>query len=117
MPVDREIVVVDDGVDALSQRRDAVRDDLPDTLDVGLVAQRETFEIDEETICGLVVAEALFERDRQNVIAQFHRAGGEDARVHQDRRLRHQRFEIHFPEDVILEIDRYSIVLRPILSP
>ena len=49
------------------------------------VAQREAFEIDEEMICRLVVGEALFEWDRQNVIAQFHRAGGEDARVHQDR--------------------------------
>ena len=39
------------------------------------------------------------------LIAQFHRAGGEDARVHQDRRLRHQRLEIHFAEDVFLEID------------
>ena len=45
----REIVVVDDGVDALSQRRNAVRDDLPDMLDVGFVAQREAFEIDKET--------------------------------------------------------------------
>ena len=56
-------------------------------------------------IRSLVVAEALFKRDRQNVIAQFHRTGGEDAWVHQDRPLRHQRLEIHFPEDVFLEID------------
>ena len=38
------------------------------------------------------------------MIAQFHRAGGKDARVHQDGRLRHQRLEIHFAEDVFLEI-------------
>src|SRR5271165_2657973 len=50
----------------------------------------------------LVVGEALFEGDRQKLIAQFHRAGGEDARVHQDRWLRHQRLEIHFAENVFL---------------
>ena len=60
--IDREIVVVDDGIDAFSQRRDAVRDDLPDVLDVGFVAQREAFQIDEEMIRRLVVGEALFER-------------------------------------------------------
>ena len=67
----REVVVVDDRVDAFAERREAVDDDLPDALDVVFVAHGEAFEVDEETIRRLVIGEALFERDRQNVIAQF----------------------------------------------
>ena len=48
----REIVVVDDGVDALAERRDAVDDDLPDALDIALVAHGEALEIDEEVVAS-----------------------------------------------------------------
>ena len=51
----------DDGIDAFSQRCDAICYNLPNALDIGFVAQREAFEINEEMIGRLIVGKALFD--------------------------------------------------------
>ncbi len=60
----REIVIVHNRVDTLAKRRETIDSDLPDALDIVLIADGKTLKIDKEMISPFVVAEPLFERDR-----------------------------------------------------
>src|SRR5271166_6035564 len=64
----------------------------------------------------LIVGKALFEWNRKHMLAQSYRLRRKYTRVHQPRLLRDQRPEVHFRENVALEIDarRYLRQFQPV---
>ena len=102
---DGEVFIIDDGVHLLAERAQAGLDDRTDLLDIRERLDRQPLEIDEEGVLLRVVAEAFLEGHTQKVIAQAHRLGREDARVHQAWRCAHDRGETHLRQNVPFEVD------------
>src|SRR5262249_39122998 len=76
-----------------------------DLLNIGTAAQRKVLEIDEEQVLLSVIGKALLERDRQEILAQFHWAFAEDAGIHKERIAPDDRLEIHQRQNVALDVD------------
>src|SRR5277367_5069493 len=68
-------------------------------------ANREALEIDEEEVLLWVVRKATLEWHAQQVVAQSHRLGVKDTRIHHLQLLRNDRIKIHVRENVAFEVD------------
>jgi hypothetical protein len=65
----REVVIVNDGVNAAVERAELCFDGFCNRLDVGAAAQREPLQIDKEKVLLRVQREALVEGNRKHVVA------------------------------------------------
>ena len=94
---DFKVIVIDDGVDLVGQWGQFAFHRATNLFI--LAANAVTFEIDEEQVVFLVVGEPLLDRHAQQLVAQTHGAGCEDALIH-DRGVTYDRLKLHPGQNV-----------------